>query len=121
MSDSGFDLGALFEQAQKLQQQMADAQATAAATEVEGTAGGGAVRIVSTAGGEFRSVTIDPSVLEAGDVEMLQDLVLAALRDLTSAAARAQREVAGPLGDLGGLDLGALGGMLGGGGDEGPG
>jgi DNA-binding YbaB/EbfC family protein len=114
MSDGGFDLGALFEQAQKLQQQMADAQATAAATEVEGTAGGGAVRIVSTAGGEFRSVTIDPTVVETGDVEMVQDLVLAALRDLTASVGRVQQEAMGPMGDLGDLDLGSLGGMLGG-------
>ena len=86
-------------------------QAAAAETEVEGVAGGGAVKIRMTGGGEFLSVRIAPSAVDPEDVEMLEDLVLAALNDAVSNAGEL---VEAP--DLGGLDLGSmgLGGLLGG-------
>ena len=108
----GMDMGALLGQAMEMQQQLVSAQAEAAATEVEGSAGSGAVRIRMTGGGEFRQVHIDPAVADPDDVELLQDLVLAALRDATAQAA-ALTETA-----MGGLDLGALTGGLGLGGDD---
>lgn len=104
------DLGGLLGQAQKMQEQMVQAQAAAAETVVEGRAGGGVVRIEATGGLEFRSVTIDPSAVDPDDVDMLQDLVLAALHDAVAKANEAQAGAMGGL-DLGGLDLG---GMLGG-------
>ncbi|MEM7092048.1 MAG: YbaB/EbfC family nucleoid-associated protein [Actinomycetota bacterium] len=120
MSETGGqmpDMNALLQQAQQMSQQLMAQQAEAAATEVEGVAGGGAVIVRMTGGGEFRSVKIDPSAVDADDVEMLEDLVLAALND---AVANAANIVQGPdLGgmDLGGMDLGGidLGGLLGGG------
>ena len=108
----GPDLGALLGQAQKMQEQMVQAQEASAAQILEGQAGGGVVRIEATGGLEFRSVTIDPGAVDPDDVEMLQDLVLAALRDVVAKANEAQAGAMGGL-DLGGLDLGdMLGGSL---------
>jgi len=108
-----FDMNALLRQAQQMGEQLMAKQAEAASTIYEGQSGGGAVRIGVTGGFEFTSVTIAPDAVDPDDVEMLEDLVLAALRD-----AVAQIGDSGPGGlDLGGLDLGGLGGLLGGGGE----
>ena len=101
------DLGALLGQAQKMQEQMASAQAASAAEVVEGQSGGGVVRIETTGAMEFRSVTIDPAAVDPEDVAMLEDLVLAALRDAVAKANDAQAGAMGGI-DLGGLDLGGL-------------
>ena len=85
----GFDFGALMEQAGQMQAQLVAAQEQAAATEVEGVAGGGAVRVTVTGAWEFRSVTIRPDAVDPDDVEMLQDLVLAALNDAAASVALA--------------------------------
>ena len=90
-----------------MQQQMMDAQQAAAAEVLEGSAGGGMVRVRVSGGFDFRDVLIDPSVVDPGDVDMLQDLVLAAIRD---AVARANELNQQALGGLGGL-LGGLGGL----------
>jgi DNA-binding YbaB/EbfC family protein len=103
---TGLDLGALLGQAQAMQQQILDAQAEVAAQEVEASAGGGLVKVTVTGGWEFRSVTIDPEALD--DPELLADLVLAALHDAT---ARVNELHAGAVGEV---DLGGLGGLLGG-------
>ena len=119
------DLESLLGMAMEMQQQMVAAQEQAAETVVEGQAGGGVVRISVTGGLEFRAVHIDPDAVDPADVEMLQDLVLAALHD---AVARVNEltQAANPLAgmdlaslDLGGMGLGGLdlGGMLGTGGD----
>lgn len=101
-TDGGIDFSALMEQASNMQSQMLAAQQQAASTEVEGVAGGGAVRITVSGGMEFRAVAIDPSAVDPDDVDMLQDLVLAALRD---AAERVNELQAGALGGLGGLGI----------------
>lgn len=103
----GFDFGALMEQAGQMQAQLAQAQEQAAATVVEGVAGGGAVKIAVTGAFEFQSVTISPEAVDPDDVEMLQDLVLAALHDAFDEVQALQQ---------GGFDLGDidLGGLLGG-------
>ena len=112
--DGGLDMGSLLGMAMDMQQQLLAAQEQAAHTVVEGQAGGGVVRIQVTGGLEFQGVTIDPDAVDPADVEMLQDLVLAALHD---AVARVQEltEQANPMAGLGmgDLDLGGLGGMLG--------
>ncbi len=100
----GFDFGALMQQAGQVQAQLAAAHEEAASTVVEGVAGGGAVRIAVTGAFEFQSVTISPEAVDPDDVEMLQDLILAALRD---AADEIQGLQQGGI-DLGGLDLGGL-------------
>lgn len=93
------------------------AQAEAAQTVVEGTAGGGVVRVAMTGGGEVTGVTLAREVVDPDDVDMLQDLILAALRDASTKVADLQREA---LGALGQIDLGSLGGLLGPGGSAEP-
>ena len=116
MSDQGFDLGGLLQQAQEMQQRMVDAQAEVASTVVEGESGGGVVKVAVTCALEFRSVTIDPKAVDPDDVELLEDLVLAAINDAVArahqTAADAMAEVQGDMGEL----LQGLGGMGGAGG-----
>jgi DNA-binding YbaB/EbfC family protein len=96
----------IMKQAQKMQQQVAQAQAELAAAEVTGSAGGGLVSVVMTGLGEVKSVRIDPKAVDPEDIESLEDLVLAAIRN----AAEEQRELTeakmGPVtGGMGGLGL----------------
>jgi nucleoid-associated protein EbfC len=109
MTAEGPDLGALLGQMQQMQQQLMDAQATAAAAVVEGRSGGGAVKVTVTGAMVFQSVTIDPAVVDREDVEMLQDLVLAAVRDAIAQANDLNSNALGGLGLGGGLE-GLLGG-----------
>jgi len=117
----GFDPQALLAQALEMQQRLMDAQAEAAAETVEGSAGGGKVKVTMAGTGEVTAVRIDPSVVVPEEVEMLEDLVLAALHDAAARVADlAQHQMdAGGLGDLlaGGGDagLGGLAGLFGGG------
>jgi len=108
------DLSALLRQAQQMQEQLLAAQAEAAATEVEGRAGGGSVRVTMTGAGEVTAVRIAPEVVDPADVEMLEDLVLAAVHDAQAQVERLQQGAVG--GALGGLGPGGLGGLLGQGG-----
>jgi nucleoid-associated protein EbfC len=87
------------------------AQADAVNQTVEGSAGGGVVKVEMTGGGDVTNLVISPEVVDPGDVEMLQDLILAALRDANTKAAALQQKA---LGAFGGFDLGSLGGALGG-------
>ncbi|MCP4224848.1 MAG: YbaB/EbfC family nucleoid-associated protein [Actinomycetia bacterium] len=101
------DLGGLLESAQQM---MADMQAVADAT-VEGIAGGGLVKVEVDGHFSFHSVSIDPKAIDPDDPSLLEDLVLAALRDAASQLQGGQQGALGGL-DLGGMDLG---GLLGGG------
>ena len=85
------NLQQLMKQAQKMQQQMADAQAELAETEVTGTAGGGLVTVTLTGTGEVTAVKIDPKAVDPDDVETLEDLVLAALHNAHRGGAKADR------------------------------
>jgi len=71
----------MLQQAQQMQADMARVQAELAQMTVEGTAGGGAVTAVVTGQGEIKSVTISKDVVDPDDIEMLQDLVTAAIND----------------------------------------
>ena len=96
----------LMKQALEMQQQLAAAQAQLAEAEVTGTAGGGLVSATMTGSGELTALTISPEAVDPDDVETLEDLVLAALRDAAQAAADLQTETMGPVtGGLGGLGL----------------
>lgn len=109
------DLSALLAQAQEMQEQLMAAQAQAAEAVVEGQAGGGVVKVQVTGGLDFRSVSIDPGAVDPADVEMLEDLVLAALHDAMARVNEAQQGAMGGLGGLAGeLGEGGLGGLLGG-------
>jgi nucleoid-associated protein EbfC len=101
------DLGGLLESAQ----QAFSAQAKAATEIVEGSAGGGVVTVEMTGGGEVTAVRLAPEVVDPDDIEMLQDLIVAALHDAGLKVTELQRTA---LGALGGLDVGGLGEMFGG-------
>jgi DNA-binding YbaB/EbfC family protein len=96
----------LMKQAQQMQQQLMAAQAELAETEVEGSAGGGMVSARMTGSGELLSLTIDPKAVDPDDVESLEDLVVAAIRDAARAAAELAEQKMGPLTQgMGGLGL----------------
>jgi DNA-binding YbaB/EbfC family protein len=113
LGDMG-DLGGLLESAQAA----LSAQARAAEQVVEGSAGGGVVTVEMTGTGEVRSVSLAPEVVDPDEVEMLQDLIVAALHDAAVRVTALQREALGAFGDL---DLGGMGGMGGLGGPGGSG
>ncbi|MFL6238850.1 MAG: YbaB/EbfC family nucleoid-associated protein [Actinomycetes bacterium] len=100
----------LLKQAQKMQRDLATAQAELENTEVEGSAGGGLVTATVTGAGQVVSIRIDPSVVNRDDVETLEDLVVAAINDATRQAADLQSERMGPLtGGLSSLGIPGLG------------
>jgi len=106
----------LFEQVQKMQADMQAAQEALAAEVVEASVGGGLVKASVTGDVTLRTVSIDPSVVDPGDVETLEDLVVAAVHEATRLAKEMQAEKLGAAtAGLGGLDLGSLGldGLLG--------
>jgi len=101
----------MMKQVQQMQADMAAAQDALNTQTVEGSAGGGVVKVVVTGAGEVQSISISPDVVDPDDVEMLEDLVLAAVGDGLRRAQELQAESLG--GVTGGLDLGSLGGLLG--------
>ena len=84
-------------QLQKLQEQMEVAQAQLAEETVTATAGGGAIKVVMTGDQHCKSIEIDPAVLQDGDVEMLQDLVLTAVNGALDASRELASQRLGPL------------------------
>ena len=77
----GGNMGALMQQAQKMQRDIEAAKAEIDALEVDATAGGGVVKIVISGTHEIKSLTIDPSAVDPDDVEMLQDMIVAAVNE----------------------------------------
>ncbi len=97
-----FNMQQMMAKAQMMQKKMEEIQAKAGEIEVEGQAGGGAVKVVMTCKGEVRSVTIDPSVIDASDKEMLEDLIKAAMNDARAKAdAKMADETKGAMGGMG--------------------
>ena len=100
------DMRQLMKQAQKMQEQMQAAQAELASKTFEGSAGGGMVTATVSGSQELLEVKISPDVVDPEDVEMLQDLIVAAVRSAHEASTSAAGESFGGL--AGGLDLGGL-------------
>ena len=96
----------LLKQAQQMQQQLAAAQEQLAEEEVTGSAGGGLVTATMTGQGELTAVTIAPEAIDPDDLETLQDLLVAAVRDASRQANDLTASRMGPL-------AGGLGGGLG--------
>jgi DNA-binding YbaB/EbfC family protein len=92
---------------QQMQADMEAAQAALAAEVVEGSAGGGVVKVTVSGSGDVQRVSIDPSVVDPEDIETLEDLVVAAVADGLRRAAELQSTRLGAV--TGGLDLGSLG------------
>ncbi len=93
----------IMRQVQQMQAAMAQAQAEIAATEVSGSAGGGMVTATVTGTGDLKAIKIDPGAVDPEDVEMLEDLVLAAFHDAQAKAEEIRRSAIGEIGGLGGL------------------
>ena len=116
--DGQMDMQRLLQAAQQMQAQLMSAQQALADTEVTGTAGGGAVTARVNGQGELIDLTIEPDVIDPGDLaetaQTISDLVLAAIRDACRAVGDLQQESMGPfaaaLGGMpGGIDLGGFG------------
>ncbi len=98
--------GGLSGQLQAMQQQMLEAQEALGDKTVEVTAGGGVVKVVMTGHQKLEAITIDPDVVDPEDVEMLQDLIVAAVNEAVEAS---QNLAADEMGSItGGLNIPGL-------------
>jgi nucleoid-associated protein EbfC len=89
------DMGKLMQQAQEMQAKMAEVQARLDTMEVEGEAGAGLVRATASGKGELRRLSIDPSLFKPEEREVVEDLIVAAVKEaMTRAQAAAQAEMA---------------------------
>ena len=120
------NIGALLQQAQKMQQEMVEAQEKLKDERIEASAGGGMVKVVMSGDLELKSLAIEPDAVDPEDVDMLQDMVMAAVNEALRQAMDLQSKATGAggldpsaamdmLGGLGGGGLGGLGGLPGGG------
>lgn len=91
------DMKQMMRQAQKMQRELNKAQAELAEMTFEGTAGGGMVKATCTGDLRLTSLTIDPEAVDPEDVEMLQDMILAAVNEATRAANEANDSRLGSL------------------------
>ena len=96
------DINKLMQQAQQMQEQMAQAQEQLASETVEASAGGGLVTVRATGNGEITEIKIDPKAVDPDDPELLEDMVLAAVNEaLRSAQSLAQSKLGAMTGGLG--------------------
>jgi nucleoid-associated protein EbfC len=106
------DMQKMMNQAQKMAAEMQKAQEELADIEVEGTAGGGAVKVVATGDQHIVSVELDPDLLtdvDEDDIEMIGDTITAAVNDALNNARAEQEKALGPLaGGMGGMGLPGL-------------
>ena len=93
----------LLRQAQKMQADMERVQQELAETELEVSSGGGMVVCKVSGKGELKSIKINPEIVDPDDVEMLEDMVLAALQDALKQAEELSNELLGPLAGAGGM------------------
>ena len=75
------NFGNMMQQAQQLQKKMSEAQKKLNELEVEGTSGGGMVKVIATAKGDFKRISIDESLLKIEEKEILEDLIIASIND----------------------------------------
>lgn len=100
----GNQMQQLMKQAQKMQQEMAKAQEELADTEVVATAGGGMIEVVMSCDRKLSSIKIDPAAVDPDDVEMLEDMIVAAMNEAFKLVEEEHNRIMGPLsGGLGGL------------------
>ena len=101
----------LMKQAQRMQQQMEETQAELEAKEYEASAGGGVVKVKINGQKEITELTIDPEAVDPDDVEMLQDVIMAAVNEAIRMQADDEKEQLGKI--TGGMGMGGgLGGLF---------
>ena len=94
----GGNMQNMIRQAQKMQADLERKNAELAETELVGASGGGMVEVVITGKNIIKAVRIKPEAVDPDDVEMLEDLVMAAINDAQTKAENLSRDVMGPLG-----------------------
>lgn len=99
----GGNMQQLMKQAQAMQRKLQEAQQELADSEVTGSAAGGMVEVTITGDKTPVSVSIKPEAVDPDDVEMLEDMILAALNDAMKQADDLSKELLGPMGNAGGL------------------
>ena len=100
------NIGQMLKQMQQLQSKMQEVQTELESTKVEGSSGGGMVKVVANGKNEIVSVVIDPEVVDKDDVEMLQDLIVAAVNQAREKVQEMQSEKMSGL--TGGLNIPGL-------------
>ncbi len=90
-------LQAALMQAHQMQHKLMEAQQQIAASQVEGQSGGGLVRVALNGSGEVLGIQIDPKVVDPDNVEVLQDLILVAMRNAADSMRETVKNVLGPL------------------------
>ena len=86
------NIGNMMKQAQQMQKKIAEAQEKLNSIEVEGTSGGGLVKVISTAKGSIKSISIDDSLMKKEEKEITEDLIIAAINDAKNKAELATQE-----------------------------
>ena len=86
------DMMCLMKQAQAMQQKLQDAQAELETLEVDGSSGGGVVTVKVTGKGQLKTISIDPSLMNADEKEILEDLIVAAMNDARAKSERVAQE-----------------------------
>ncbi len=99
--------GDMMKQVQKMQARMMELQEELNAKEVEGSAGGGMVKAIVTGKGDLKAVRIDPQVIKDGDIEMLEDLIVAAITQAQESASKLNQDTMSEL--TGGMNIPGLG------------
>lgn len=99
----GGNMQSLMKQAQKMQEQMAKAQEELEEAELEASSGGGLVTVTVNGKKEVRAVSIKPEAVDPDDVEMLEDLIIAAINEAYAKADELTKEKMGAFGGLGGM------------------
>ncbi len=97
------NLGSMMKQAQEMQTRMQEMQAEMEKLEVQGTSGGGLVNVTITGKGELRRLSVDPSLVDPNDKEVMEDLIVAAVNDAKAKADERMRDETQKL--MGGLQL----------------
>ncbi len=98
----GMNMGALMQQAKKMQEQMAKAEEELANAEIVGKAGGDMVQVTMNGKKEIKSIKLSKTAVDPDDVEMLEDLIIVAINDATAKAEELAKDKM-PMGGLGGL------------------
>lgn len=107
-----FNMQKLMKEAQKAKENMEAAQERIAGMHVEGSAGGGMVTVSANGMGEIASISLDPSTVNPDSIDLLEDLIVAAVNDVQSKAKELQqKELGSALGGMGGM--GGMGNMAG--------
>ena len=103
------DMQKMLKQARKMQQELNNVQDSLKDVMVEASTGGGMVKAVMNGAGELQSITIDPAALDPEDVELLQDMIVAAVNECANNASEVANQRMGAI--TGGMNIPGLGGL----------